>query len=105
MPNIWTAVDANFPTIDENGDTKEQLSKIVNYMYVLQEQLKYTLENLDQSNWNGTALQTYSAETNAPVQEQQNSISEQLTEVNKEIERLDRRLTAIANTVSKLVGD
>lgn len=106
MPNIWTAVDANFPTITEEEDVKEQLSKIVNYMFVLQEQLKYTLENLDQSNWNNTALKTYSEETTAGVTARQDednaSIAEQIESIQESLTRMDRRISAIVSTVERL---
>ena len=106
MPNIWTAVDANFPTISEEESPEQQIQKLLNYMYVLQEQLKYTLNNLDTTNWNGVALTKYSEETTAQVTQQQALTNEELngkiSEIEKAIERIDRRIESIISTVERL---
>lgn len=61
MPSAWTNVDANFPTITQDGDIREQILAIYNYMYSLTEELKYTLENLDRANWNDLAIENFSS--------------------------------------------
>lgn len=102
MPNIWTAVDANFPTVSPEEDPQQQIQKLLNYMYVLQEQLKYTLNNLDQTNWNGTALTNYSAQTNAPVQQQQTSLEKRIAELQKSIDQVNLRCDAIMSIIETI---
>lgn len=60
MPGAWTNVDSNFPTITADGNLREQIAAIHNYMYSMTEQLKYTLENLDTQNWNNSAIESFS---------------------------------------------
>lgn len=67
MPSAWTNVDSNFPTITEGGSFTEQIESIVNYMFSLTEELKYTLENLNTTNWNTTAIEDFRGEFTAKI--------------------------------------
>lgn len=66
MATSWANVDNNFPTLD-GGDIPAQLQAVVNYMYTLTEQLKYTLNNLDETNMNNAALDGFTGGINASV--------------------------------------
>ena len=57
MPSVWSGVDSNFPSFKEEESIKSKLAKIVNYIFVLTEQLKYTLANLDTTNFNSKGLE------------------------------------------------
>ena len=43
MPSNWLYIDSNFPTFTGEESLKEQVTTIQNYMYMLVEQLRYTL--------------------------------------------------------------
>ena len=59
MPSNWLYIDTNFPTFTGEEDTEEKVTTIQNYMFMLVEQLRYSLHNLDLSNMNKTAVDRY----------------------------------------------
>lgn len=67
MPSNWLYVDTNFPTFAGEESPNEKISTIQNYMYMLLEQLRYTLHNLDTSNMNQTALTQFENYLTEPI--------------------------------------
>lgn len=67
MPSNWLYVDTNFPTFTGEESPNEKISTIQNYMYMLLEQLRYTLHNLDTSNMNQTALTQFENYLTEPI--------------------------------------
>ena len=59
MPSNWLYIDTNFPTFTGEESTNEKISTIQNYLFMLVEQLRYTLHNLDLDNMNKTAVERY----------------------------------------------
>ena len=60
MPSNWLYIDTNFPTFTGKESPNDKISTIQNYLFMLVEQLRYTLHNLDTANMNLTALEQYS---------------------------------------------
>ena len=56
MPNNLLTVDTAFPTFTPEQTTDEKLDVVTNYLYMLLEQLRYTLQNLGAGNFNDTEL-------------------------------------------------
>ena len=54
MPSSLQTLDTAFPKIDEHQTTEENLNQVVNYLYMLLENLRYTLGNLGEDNFNDT---------------------------------------------------
>lgn len=54
MPGNLLFADTTMPSV--TGDTKTDIKRILNHMYMLQEQLRYTLANLSGDNFNDTGL-------------------------------------------------
>lgn len=50
MPSNWLFVDTNFPTFTGEESTDEKISTMQNYMFMLVEQLRYSMQHLDSSN-------------------------------------------------------
>lgn len=90
MPNNWQMVDTNFPTITGEEPVKEQISKIVDYLSILTEQLQYQLQNLDSSNWNASALT-----------EMEDKTAERLSKLIKE---LQNKIDSLAGRISSAEG-
>lgn len=67
MPANWLYMDSKFP--DFNGDisTEEKLSQLQNYLYMLVEQMRYTTRNLDTTNMNQTALNSWEEAITKPL--------------------------------------
>lgn len=51
--------DASFPKIEEGEDPKSSIRKIENYLFMLLEQLRYTLQNLGEGNFNDAEMEAY----------------------------------------------
>ena len=50
MPSNWLFVDTNFPTFTGEESTEDKISTMQNYMFMLVEQLRYSMHHLDSSN-------------------------------------------------------
>ena len=57
MPSNFSAVESAFPNLNGMSSTEQKLRAIQDYLYLLLEQLRYTLENLGAENFNETSLQ------------------------------------------------
>lgn len=67
MPSNWLYMDTNFPTFTGEESTGEKISTIQNYLFLLVEQMRYTLGNLDLSNMNTTAVDRFVEEITGPI--------------------------------------
>ncbi len=67
MPSNLLNTDTMFPTINKNKSTDENLNDVLNYLYMLREQLRYNMANLDASNFNETALDELAVTINKPL--------------------------------------
>lgn len=57
MPGSFLTADTSMPDLSKAGSTEEKLEMIQNYLYMLLENLRYTLRNLDPSeNFNASAV-------------------------------------------------
>lgn len=59
MPSNLMFADASFPKIEVGEDPQESIRKIQNYLFMLLEQLRYTLQNLGEGNFNDAEMQAY----------------------------------------------
>lgn len=66
MPSTFSALDTSFPNL-EGKNTQESLQTIMDYLYQLLEQLRYTLHNLGTQNFNQTELNTFVNEITEPI--------------------------------------
>ncbi len=67
MPSNWLYIDTNFPTFTGEESPNEKITTIQNYMYMLVEQLRYSLHNLDLTNMNKTAVKRYETSLTEPI--------------------------------------
>ena len=67
MPSNWINIDTNFPAFTGEESTEEKVTAIQNYMFMLVEQLRYSLRNLDLSNMNQTAVEKYGTSLTQPL--------------------------------------
>lgn len=66
MPTTFQLVETTFPN-GEGKDTQEQINGVYDYLFVLLEQLRYTLFNLDGSNINQNALREFIKNISEPI--------------------------------------
>lgn len=67
MPSNWLYIDTNFPAFTGEESANEKINTIQNYMYMLVEQLRYSLHNLDLRNMNQTAVKQYESYLTDPI--------------------------------------
>lgn len=67
MPSNWLYIDTNFPAFTGEESANEKIDTIQNYMYMLVEQLRYSLHNLDLRNMNQTAVKQYESYLTEPI--------------------------------------
>ena len=81
MPANWLYMDSKFP--DFNGDisTEEKLEQLQNYLYMLVEQMRYTMQNLDTTNMNQTALNSWEEAITKPLYLMLEGEGERLTQL------------------------
>ncbi|MGM9601782.1 MAG: hypothetical protein ACI3W5_09440 [Faecousia sp.] len=101
MPSNWSAVDSNFPTFTGDESPKKQIGLLHNYMYVLTEQLRYSLANLNASNWNPTALQALQDGATAAIVKQVSQLGQTVSSV---LGRLDSLQTSVASQGEDIVA-
>ena len=68
MPSNWLYIDTNFPAFTGEESMEEKVTSIQDYMYLLVEQLRYTLHNLDLGNMNKTAKERWESAITAPTE-------------------------------------
>lgn len=66
MPTTFQLVETTFPN-GEGKNTQEQINGVYDYLFVLLEQLRYTLFNLDGSNINQNALSEFIENISEPI--------------------------------------
>ena len=52
MPKDFLALDTNFPQFTGTETTEQKVNQLYNYTYMLLENLRYCLRNLDSRNFN-----------------------------------------------------
>lgn len=67
MPNNLLTVDTAFPTFTSEQTTDEKLDVVTNYLYMLMEQLRYTLANLGAGNFNDAELNEIGMTITQPI--------------------------------------
>ena len=102
MPSAWTNVDSNFPTITEGGSFTEQIESIVNYMFSLTEELKYTLENLNTTNWNTTAIEDFRAEFTAKIAAIDGQSVRALSLIKEKAEAIEQLQTSVYDLIAQV---
>ena len=68
MPGNILNADTGFPTFAEGEDSNAKIDKVMNYLYMLLEQLRYSLNNLDADNFNEAGLKEIADGIARPLQ-------------------------------------
>lgn len=67
MPSNLLSVDTAFPTFTSDQSSEEKLDVVTNYLYMLMEQLRYTLANLGAGNFNDAELNEIGIKITQPI--------------------------------------
>lgn len=119
MPSNWLYIDTNFPTFTGEESANEKVEVIQNYLFMLVEQLRYTLRNLDTKNMNQTALSNFENLLTDPIYAEitdqdgriaqlsitADAIQTRLTDAEGNISTLQQTATSLTARVSNSEGD
>lgn len=67
MPTNMLALDSSFPQLSEKQSSSEKIKVVTDYLYMLLEQLRYTLANLGAENFNAAALKEIEKQFSEPI--------------------------------------
>lgn len=101
MPTTFQLVETTFPN-GEGKDTQEQINGVYDYLFVLLEQLRYTLFNLDGSNINQNALSEFIKDISEPIYAKIADTDENVNEIAITAKGLDARLSDAEGNITQL---
>ena len=101
MPTTFQLVETTFPN-GEGKDTQEQINGVYDYLFVLLEQLRYTLFNLDGSNINQNALSDFIKNISEPIYAKIADTDENVNEISITAKGLDARLSNAEGDITQL---
>ena len=98
MPGNILSADTQFPNFAGQESPAEQIRTIRNYLYMLLEQLRYTLNNLDSGNFNSEGLKEIQDAISQPI-------LKQLSDTDGNLAELQVTAAGLASRVSSNEGD
>lgn len=101
MPTTFQLVETTFPN-GEGKDTQEQINGVYDYLFVLLEQLRYTLFNLDGSNINPNAMSDFIKNIREPIYAKIADTDENVNEISITAKGLDARLSDAEGDITQL---
>lgn len=101
MPTTFQLVETTFPN-GEGKDTQEQINGVYDYLFVLLEQLRYTLFNLDGSNINQNALSEFIKNISEPIYAKIKDTDKNVNELSITAEGLAGRISDAEGNITQL---
>lgn len=102
MPGNILSADTQFPNFAGQESPAEQIRTIRNYLYMLLEQLRYTLNNLDAGNFNTEGLKEIQDAISQPILKQLSDTDGNLTELQATAAGLASRVSSNEGDISQL---
>lgn len=102
MPNSLQTLDTSFPKIDDHQTTEENFNQVTNYLYMLLENLRYTLGNLGEENFNDTELDDLAKMIREPVWARIEDAEGNINNLNITAKSLSSQISDIDGNVSSL---
>lgn len=101
MPTTFQLVETAFPN-GEGKDAQEQINGVYDYLFVLLEQLRYTLFNLDGSNINQNALSEFIKNISEPIYAKIEDTDKNVNGISITAKGLDARLSDAEGDITQL---
>lgn len=101
MPGNILSADTGFPDLEGARSTEEKLRLISGYLYTLLEQLRYTLSNLGQDNFNEAELDGLSKTLTGPLLLKVKDVEDSLAEVVIKADGISTTVTQFQDDVAK----
>lgn len=97
MPTSFLSADTNFPRLTADQPVEERLGKIQNYLYMLLEELRYTLSNLGEENFNDETLKEMGETLTGPI-------TQTVTDLAGNVSTLEQTATSITSRLNNFNG-
>ena len=102
MPSNWLYIDTNFPSFTQKESTSDKIETMQDYLFMLVEQLRYTLHNLDLSNMNKTATDEFVKQITDPIYGEIKDAEGNITQVALVAEGLAARIGDAEGNITQL---
>ncbi len=102
MPSNWLYIDTNFPSFTQKESVNDKVETMQDYLFMLVEQLRYTLHNLDLSNMNKTAADGFVKQITDPIYGEIKDAEGNITQVALVAEGLAARIGDAEGNVTRL---
>ena len=102
MPSNLLAADISFPNLNEGQSADEKFRLITNYLYMLLEQLRYSMGNLGRENFNDAAFDDIVNLITEPVYVQLKDAEDNISSLTLTAEQLINRMTDAEGNISTL---
>ena len=104
MPSNLLTADTTFPTLTQEQSTDEKFEKITSYLYMLLEQLRYSMGNLDKENFNEAGLEEIANIITEPVYVQLKDDEENIAALTVTATGLGARLSDAEGNITQLTA-
>lgn len=102
MPSNLLSVDTAFPTFTSDQSSEEKLDVVTNYLYMLMEQLRYTLANLGAGNFNETELDEIGMTITQPIYVDLENAAGAIADLTLTADQLTSRLEDAEGNISSI---
>lgn len=102
MPTSLLSADSQFPDLEKTQSDKEKFEILSNYLYMLLEQLRYTLSNLGLDNFNASEFLKMGETITEPIYIQLEDDDERLNQLQITAEGLSGRISDTEGNVTAL---
>ena len=104
MPGNFVNIDNELPTFTGQESEKAMIEAMVSYITQLVDQLKYTLRNLDTTNFNAKALSDWEAESTEDVVNQVTTLTALVNQMGNQVSGLSTRMGTAEGKIATLQG-
>ena len=102
MPGNLLSADTSFPTFTPEQTNEQKLDVVTNYLYMLLEQLRYTLANLGAGNFNETELDEIGMKITQPIYVDLENAAGAIADLTLTADQLTSRLEDAEGNISSI---
>lgn len=102
MPSNILSADTSFPNLTDEQTTDQKFKVITDYLYMLLEQLRYSMANLGLENFNDASFREISGLITEPVYAQLGDVDDKMASLVLDNEKLAVRMTDAEGNISSL---
>lgn len=104
MPSNWLYIDTNFPSFTQKESTNDKIETMQDYLFMLVEQLRYTLHNLDLSNMNRAAADGIAKTITDPIYAEIQDAESNITQLGVTAQGLAARMSNAEGNITQLTA-